>query len=89
MKIKNEIIIRRIGNDAILVPIGNALLEHNGMFMLSDSACFLWENLADCETVEALAKKLFDEYDVSEEQALADTTEFINKLVELDIIEIA
>ena len=31
---------------------------------------------------------LFDEYDVTEEQALADTKEFIDKLVELEIIDL-
>lgn len=87
MKLKKEMILRKIGTDVILVPIGSALMEHNGLFMLSDSACFLWENLPSADSVESLAKMLFDEYDVSEEQALADTTEFVNKLVELDIID--
>ena len=39
-------------------------------------------------TVEELAQKLFDEYEVTEEQALADTKEFIDKLVELEIIDL-
>ena len=87
MKIKKEMILRKIGSDVIMVPVGNALIEHNGMFMLTESAGFLWDNLTSCETVEELANKLFNEYDVSEAQALADTKEFVNKLVELDIID--
>jgi hypothetical protein len=47
----------------------------------------LWEKLPECNTAEELADKLFDEYDVTKEQALADTKEFINRLIELDIIE--
>lgn len=50
------------------------------------AAC-LKDNITECNSVEELAKKLFDEYDVTEEQALADTKEFVYKLVELDIIE--
>lgn len=88
MIIKKEMILRKIGADVILVPVGNALKDHNGLFMLTDSACFLWEQLPQCASVQELANKLFDEYDVTEEQALADTTEFVNKLIELDIIEI-
>ncbi len=87
MKIKKEMIIRKIGNDVILVPIGSALMAHNGLFMLSDSACFLWENIPSADSVEALAKMLFDEYDVTEAQALADTKAFVDKLIELDIID--
>lgn len=88
MIIKKEMILRKIGADVILVPVGNALKDHNGLFMLTESACFLWEQLPQCGSVQELANKLFDEYDVTEEQALADTTEFVNKLIELDIIEI-
>lgn len=87
MVIKKEMIMRKIGSDTILVPMGNALKEHNGLFMLSDSACFLWEQIPHCSSVEELADKLYDEYDVSPEQALADTQSFVNRLLELDIIE--
>ena len=87
MRIKKEMIMRKIGSDTILVPMGNALKEHNGLFMLSDSACFLWEQIPHCNSVKDLADKLFDEYDVTYEQALADTQAFINRLLELDIIE--
>ena len=87
MKIKSEIILRRIGSDIILVPVGSAIKDHNGLFMLTESACFLWENLSECDSVQELADKLYDEYEVTREQALADTEEFINKLINLDIIE--
>ncbi len=88
MRIKKEMILRQIGADIILVPVGNAIKDHNGFFMLTESAFFLWNNLHECSSVEELAKKLFDEYEVTEEQALADTKDFIDKLVELEIMEI-
>ena len=87
MKIKKEMVLRKIGPDIILVPVGNALKDHNGFFMLTESACFLWEQLPECNSVQELAQKLYDEYDVTKEQALADTEEFIGKLVEFDIID--
>ena len=87
MKIKKEMILRKIGNDVILVPIGSALMEHNGLFMLSETGCFLWESLPSADSTETLAKMLFDEYDVTEAQALADTKAFVDMLVELDIID--
>ena len=87
MKIKKDMIIRKVGAETILVPIGNALKEHNGLFMLSDSACFLWEQLSSCNSVQELANKLYDEYDVTQEQALSDTQNFIDQLAELEIID--
>ena len=87
MEIKKDMIMRKVGNETILVPMGNALKEHNGLFMLSETACFLWEQLPDCSSVLELAEKLYNEYDVSQEQALADTQEFVNKLSELKIID--
>ena len=87
MVIKKEMIMRKVGTDIILVPVGNALKDHNGLFMLTESACFLWQKLPECDSVQELAEKLYDEYDVTEEQALADTQEFIDMLIRLDIIE--
>ena len=58
MIIKKDMILRKVGNDIILVPVGNALKDHNGFFMLTESACFLWNNLIECNSVEDLAKKL-------------------------------
>ena len=87
MKIKKDIILRKVGADIILVPVGNALKDHNGFFMLTESASFLWSRLPECNSVQELAQKLYDEYDVTEEQALADTQEFIGKLIEFDIID--
>jgi hypothetical protein len=88
MIIKKDMILRKVGTDILLVPVGNALKDHNGFFLLSESACFLWNNLTVCNTVQELADKLFDEYDVTEEQALADTQEFIENLVRLEIIDV-
>ena len=87
MTIKKDMVLRKIGMDTILIPIGNAIKDHNGFFMLTESACFLWEHLGECNSVQELAKMLYDEYDVTEEQALTDTQEFIDKLSELDIID--
>ena len=87
MVIKKEMILRKVGTDVILVPIGNALKDHNGFFMLTESACFLWKNLPESNSVQELADKLYDEYDVSREQALADTQEFINDFIKLEIID--
>lgn len=87
MKIKKDVILRKIGSDIILVPFGNSLKDNNGLFILTESACFLWEHIPECNSVPELAHKLFDEYDVTEEQALADTEKFIDKLVEFGIID--
>ena len=88
MTIKKEMVVRKLGADTILIPMGDALKEHNGLFMLSETACFLWEQLPTCNSVEELANKLYDEYDVTNEQAFIDTKEFVNMLVKLDIIDI-
>ena len=87
MTIKKEMVVRKLGADTILIPMGDALKEHNGLFMLSETACFLWEQLPTCDSVEELANKLYDEYDVTKEQAISDTQEFVDMLVKLDIID--
>ena len=45
MIIKKELIKREIAGDTILVPVGKAVYDANGLFALNELGAFIWELL--------------------------------------------
>lgn len=86
MKIRYEFVKREIAGEFFLVPIGEAAKKFTGMFALNEVGAFIWDVLPDAETEETIVKKVLDEYDVSPETAEADTSDFLNKLREMEIL---
>lgn len=86
MKIKKELIRRDIAGDTILVPVGKAVYDANGLFVLNELGAFLWEKLPQAENEVDLLAAVLAEYDVTAEEAGADIAAFLKKLKELDIL---
>lgn len=86
MKIKKELIRRDIAGDTILVPVGKAVYDSNGLFVLNELGAFLWEKLPQAQTPQDLLAAVLEEYDVTAEEAGADIDAFLTKLKELDIL---
>ena len=86
MRIKKELIKREIAGDTILVPYGKTVYDSNGLFVLNEVAAFIWDMLEKVQSEEEIIEKILEEYDVSYEDAAADTAEFLEKLREMEII---
>jgi hypothetical protein len=86
MQIKKELIKREIAGDTILVPVGNAVYDSNGLFVLNELGAFLWDLLPGAETEEELCRAVLAEYEVAEEEAARDIEEFLSRLRELGIL---
>ena len=86
MQIKKELITRDIAGDTILVPVGKAIYESNGLFALNELGTFIWNLLPGVETEEEICRAVLAEYDVSQEEAARDVAEFMEKLRTLNII---
>ena len=86
MKIEKEYILREIAGDYIIVPVGAAALEFNGMITVNETGAFLWEKLREGMTREELLHATLEEYEVSEKEAEADIQEFLQMLQENKIL---
>lgn len=86
MKIEKEYILREIAGDYIIVPVGAAALEFNGMITVNETGAFLWEKLREGTTREELLHAMLEEYEVSEKEADADIQEFLQMLQENKIL---
>ena len=86
MIIKKELIKREIAGDTILVPVGKAVYDSNGLFALNEVGAFLWEHLPQAENAEQLCDAVLAEYEVSREEAERDIAAFLENLKKMEII---
>ena len=87
MKIKDGFVVRKIANQYMAVPVGARAKELHGMIGLNETAAFLWERLKEDKTEEALAALLFNEYEISESDALETVRRFCKTLQEEGVLE--
>ncbi len=65
-------VYRTIAGQHVLVSIGEGLADFRGYIQLNETAAFLWEQLREGRTKEALLGSLLEKYDVDEETARRD-----------------
>lgn len=87
MKIKEGFILRNVAGSFVVVPIGDATIDFNGMMNLNETGAFLFEKMIDGTTREDLIKALTDEYEVDDETAAKDVDLFIEKVEKEDLFE--
>lgn len=87
MKIKPDFILRQVAGNAIVVAVGEASQNFNGIINLNETGAFLWEKLQNDTDEKALIAALLSEYEVDEVLAAADVAAFIEKLREADLLD--
>ena len=79
MKIKEGYVIRKLGIGYIVVTIGEASDDFNGLIRLNESGAFLWQCIMDgADTKEKLVSEMLNRYDgLDENTAKKDLDEFL------------
>lgn len=86
MKIKSGFMLRKVGGRNVVVAVGAASREFNGIIKLNETGAFLWELLKTERTPEELTAALLAEYDIGEDTAAADVGAFLKKLEEAELL---
>lgn len=87
MKLKTEFALRQVADTWVVLPLGVATLDFNGMLTLNESGALLWKTLEQGADREAMTDALTREYIVDRSQALADVDEFLTKLKKAGCVE--
>ncbi len=80
MKIKEGFILRNVAGNNVVVPIGQATIDFNGMMSLNETGAFLFEKMLKGTTREELIEALKKEYEIEEALARKDVDDFIAKV---------
>ena len=87
MNIKENFVLRQVAKTWVILPVGQATRDFNGMLTLNESGALLWKALEQGGSREMLADVLTGKYHISREAALADVDEFLQKLLEAGCVE--
>jgi hypothetical protein len=83
---KEDIITRRIAGETLLVPVYSDLANMESIFMLDAVAAFIWERMDGKKSLKHIRDNVLDAFDVKEERAETDISEFIKKLLDANLI---
>ena len=89
MKIKKGFVLREVCGENVIIGEGLGAINFGKMLALNESAAWLWKQAVEMGdfTIEALAEKLCQEYDVTVEEALRDVTEIIDEWQKVNVVE--
>ena len=82
MKIKEGFIIKKLGIGYIVVTVGNASKDFNGVIRLNETGAFLWKSIQDgADSREKLIQAMLERYeDLDQETAEKDLDEFLGRI---------
>ncbi len=87
MKIKEGFILRQIADSYVVVPVGQATIDFNGMMNLNETGAFLFQKMIEGTTKEQLLSDMLAEYDVDKDKAQKDIDAFVEKVRKENLFE--
>ena len=84
---KNQnFVFRQIDDETLLVPIKDNVGDLGAIYNLNAVAAFVWAHLNGKNTLQDIQRLITDEFEISDQTAEQDLTEFIAQLKEIDAV---
>ena len=89
MRQKKGLVLRDVCGEKVIIGEGLEAVDFGRLMCLNDTAAWLWEKSSEIGdfSVEELAEALFDEFEVTKDQALQDVKDIVAKWEETGILE--
>lgn len=89
VKLKDQLILREVAGEYVIVPTGQRVREVTNVVCISASAAYLWDYMKDHEfTKEELIQRILEHYQgVTREQAEQDIERFLTILSDNGILD--
>ena len=82
-----EVVVRRVGREALLVPVRNRVGDLDSIFTLNETAILVWEAIDGHTPLDAVVDRICRDYDVERGRAAADAEEIVRSLIEAGLLE--
>ena len=89
MKLKAGFVLRQVCGENVITGEGLGAINFGKLLALNETAAWLWKE-AEAQgdfTVNSLADKLCEEYEVTAEQARQDVDAIVKKWQEVEVVE--
>ncbi len=87
MKIKDGFMLREIAGSWVVIPLGQRVVEFNGMMSLNESGVLIWNMLEKGAEMDELVEAMLSEYNVDEATARADIEEIVELIKARGLLE--
>lgn len=88
MELRNDLVLRHVGEDHVIVDPSQDMVDMSTVFSLNDSAAWLWKELEGRKfTSETMVDLLKQQYDVTDEQAEMDVVKLIDIFEKHDLLK--
>ena len=82
MKIKNQFVLREVGGESVVVPVGEMSKDFHGMINLNETGAFLWKFFSEEHTVDEAVAAMLEKYDAEESLIREDVEQFVKSVEE-------
>lgn len=86
MRAAQNMIMRKIAGETVLIPTCEMALKVHGMIIVSESGAFLWEKLQKECSRDELVQSILEEYEVDRKTAEQDVDSFIEQMQQVGIL---
>lgn len=87
MKTKEGFMLRNVAGKDIVVAVGAALVDFNGLISLNETGAFLWKKLEKGADYDSLLSDLLSEYEIDEATARDGIDKFIESARSAGLLE--
>ena len=87
MKLKSEFELIRVADEYMIVPVGKEASLFRGIVILNQEAALIAEKLKENCNLDNLISSLIEEFDVEQDTAEKDISQFIIELTNLGVID--
>jgi hypothetical protein len=82
-----RVVARQVRGERILVPLASSEEALDSIYVLNETASFIWEQVGVGRSDEEIVRNLTVEYEVSKDQATEDTRVVLADLLGMGVIE--
>ena len=77
MKIKENLVLRRIGSEYVIIVPDKDVVDLTNVYTLNETSAWIWEQLKNEDfTIEQVVELVMKQYDVDQERAMNDLQTF-------------
>ncbi len=89
MRIKNGFVLRQVCGENVIMGEGLGAINFGKLLALNETAAWVWKQAREMGdfTIETLADKLCEEYEVQTNEARQDVADLIDEWKKVDVIE--
>ena len=89
MRLKKGFVLREVCGERVIVGEGLSAINFGKLLALNETAAWLWKQAQDMGdfTIEALAEKLCEVYEVEADEAKADVEQMVAEWQKVGVLE--